>query len=120
MEVEINHGRSAAERRLPQHRARVGEIARHRLLGEHRLAQFECADGDLRLQARQRGDGDSLHVVILDQRTPVPIGFWHIGGAGELGRPRRVATGECDHLAALVGAERGQLDGAPVIGADYS
>ena len=100
MEVEIDHGRPAAERRLPQHRARAGEIARHRLLGEHRLAQFECADGDLRLQAWRRGDGDCLHVLILDQCAPIAIRFGHAGGAGKLSCARRVAAGERNHLAA--------------------
>ena len=40
MEIEIDHGRRGS-RRLPQHGARIGEIAGHRLFGEYRLAEFE-------------------------------------------------------------------------------
>ena len=54
---------------------RAGEIAGHRLFGEYRLAKFERPDRDLRLQARQRGDGDRLYVLILDQRAPVAVAF---------------------------------------------
>ena len=118
MEIEIDHGRQAAESRLLQHGARAGQIAGHRLFGEHRLAEFERADGDLRLQARQRGDGDRLHVLVLDQRAPIAIGFGHARGAGQLGGAAGVAAGERHHLAARIGAERGQLDGASVIAAD--
>ncbi len=118
MKVEIDHGRQAFEPRLPQHGARSGKIARHRLFGEHRLAEFERADRDLRLQARQRGDGDRLHVLVLDQRAPVAVAFGNAFGAGKLGGAASVAAGERDHLAARIGAERGQLDGASVIAAD--
>ena len=105
---------------LPKHGARAGEIARHRLFGKYRLAQFERADCDLHLQARQGGDGDRLHVRVLDQRAPVAVGFRHAGGVGKLGGARCVAAGERNHLAARIGAERRQLHGASVIAADYS
>ena len=68
--VEIDHGRPTAGR-PPRHRVGAGQIGRHRLFGEHRLAEFERADGDLGLQARRCRDGDGIDVRMLDELCPV-------------------------------------------------
>ncbi len=65
-----------------------------------------------------RGDGDHLHVGVLDQSAPVAVAFRHIGRAGEVDGASLVAAGQRDHLAAGVGTECGQLDGASIIAAD--
>ncbi len=119
MEVEIDHRRLAAHTRLFEHGACGAEIARQRFFRKNRLAQLERTNRDLRLQARQRCDGDRLHVGVLDQSAPVAISLRNIVGACKLGGPRGVAAGECNHLAAGIGSERRQLHGAPVIAPDY-
>jgi len=73
---------------------------------------------DLHLHARQRGDGDRLHIGIVHQRAPIAIALGDTGGADELPGARRVAAGERNYLATRIGAERRQLDAASVIGAD--
>jgi hypothetical protein len=120
MKIEINYGWLAAQRGLPQHGARGGQVVCHWFLGEYRLAQFERADRDLRLQTGQRGDRDRLNVLVLNQCAPVAVSLRDVGGARKLRRPRRVAAGKRNHLAAWVGAERWQLHGASVVAADYS
>ena len=118
VEIKIDHGRFAGEARLLQHGARAGEVRCHRLFDEHRLAQFERANGDLRLQARQRGNRHGVHVVVLDQLAPAAVTLGDPGFTRELFGPSGVAAGKRHHLAARVGAKGRQLHGAPVIGAD--
>jgi hypothetical protein len=100
MKIEIDHRRFAAQGSLSEHGPRYAKIARKRLLGEHGFPELQGVNGDLRLQAWQRGDRDNLHVLVLDQRTPVAIGLRHAGGLRELGRAREIAAGQRNHLAA--------------------
>ena len=118
MEIEIDRGRLSAEFRLSQHGARGVQVAGHRLFDKHRLAEFKCADRDLPLQARRRGDGDRLHARILDQWAPAAVAPSDVGFERKRGRACRVSAGKRHHLATRVGAKRGQLHAASVIGSD--
>src|SRR5262249_41768399 len=103
-----------------QHGACGGKVRRHGFLGKDWLAERQRTHGDLRLYTWQRGYGDCLHVLVIDQCTPVAIGFWHRSRPGEFGFAPRVATRQRDHLTAWIGTKRRQLHCAAVVGADYS
>jgi len=120
MKIKIDDGRLAAERGLPKHFTRTGEVVRHRLLGKYGLSQLQCADCDRHLQARQGGDGDRLHVPVFDQCAPVAVGFRHADVMSTGGRALCVTARERDDLTARVGPESRQLHGASIIAADYS
>ena len=55
---------------------------------------------------------------IIDQRPPVADAARNIRGPRELGRARRIGAGERHHLAARIGAERREEDGAAIVAAD--
>ena len=74
MEIEIDHGRPAAERRPgAAWRARLAGRSPCGFSANTGLPSSSAVSRDLRLQARQRGDGDRLHVGVLDQRAPVAV-----------------------------------------------
>jgi hypothetical protein len=71
----------------------------------------------VRLQARQRGNGDRLHIGVLDQRAPIAVALEYACFARYRGRVRGIAAGERHDLAAQIRSEGRQLHGAPVIDA---
>ena len=123
MEVEIDFGRAGGLMRAWRSMARAP--ARSEAIGfsdEHRLAQRQCGDGDLGLQAGQRGDGDGLDRGILDQPRQPP---WALSTpasransavrlaslpASATTSQRASARSAAQHRASVIAADNAELD----------